>query len=128
MRVLFLLPLWVSFCFGCSPTWQENRDSHEPSDVTSNPFTLRYLAETLRDDAKFDATLQAILLERPMLSEGHSSVESYIEDSLFSLGWSIEIDAFVDSTPWGDVEFRNIMAHLNPESPRRLVLGMRVQN
>ena len=41
-----------------------------------------------------------------------------------SLGWTVEVDEFVGTTPIGDVTFRNIMGHVNPDSPRRLVIGI----
>ncbi len=35
------------------------------------------------------------------------------------LGWTIETDAFQDNTPHGVKPFENIIATLNPDTPRR---------
>ena len=39
------------------------------------------------------------------------------------LGWTIEVDEFTDSTPFGPKIFRNIIATYDPSLPRRLVLS-----
>ncbi len=39
----------------CSPTWQENRDSHVPTDLTGDHASVFYLAEVLKDDQVGDA-------------------------------------------------------------------------
>ena len=39
------------------------------------------------------------------------------------LGWNVELDSFVEpNTIVGQVPFTNIIATLDPEAPRRLVL------
>lgn len=41
-----------------------------------------------------------------------------------SLGWHVETDQFVDKTPiFGELKFENIIAKLNPDASRFLVLA-----
>ena len=40
-----------------------------------------------------------------------------------SIGWDIETDTFIDSTPYGDKEFTNIVATKYPDAPRKLVIA-----
>ncbi len=46
----------------------------------------------------------------------------YLIDHMKSLDWHIETDAFEDETPYGSKHFENIIATLNPDVPRRLVM------
>ncbi len=47
----------VSAADDCAPTWQQNRDSHSPTDLTNDPASLVYLAELLRNDELFEEQL-----------------------------------------------------------------------
>ena len=40
-----------------------------------------------------------------------------------SLGWTIEEDKFSQNTVIGNVQFTNIVATLNPNAPRRMVIA-----
>lgn len=74
------------------------------------------------DDVK--ETLKNILIPRVPGTEGHTKVRNFIVDRLTSLGWYIETDKFTDKTPtFGDVEFENIIATLNPYAERYLTLA-----
>ena len=35
------------------------------------------------------------------------------------LGWKVEEHSFTDRTPLGNKEFKNVVATLNPQAPRR---------
>ena len=61
MRLLLFLPLLLfisaqetlvgsASAADCSPSWQENRDSHVPTDLTSDTESLLYLAQELADE------------------------------------------------------------------------------
>jgi hypothetical protein len=108
----------------CSPTWQERRDRHVPTDLTGDATTLRAVAEGLADDDDLDAHLEAVLVERPVESANHAKVREHIVTTLRALKWDVEEDSFESSTPVGDVGFVNVVAVLNPEAPRRLVIGI----
>ncbi len=71
----------------------------------------------------FETQLDSILLERPVESAGHATVERYIADSMESMGWTVERDEFTGMTTDGPKHFVNLIAHLHPERPRRTVLG-----
>ncbi len=48
----------------------------------------------------------------------------FIVGEMQGLGWSVELDSFVEpKTIVGQVPFHNIIATLDPEAPRRLVLA-----
>jgi len=107
----------------CSPTWQERRDNHQPTDLTADLESLRFFAEDLADDDDLDAHLAAILVERPVESQAHAEVRAHVEQTLRNLGWQVEEDAFTAETPIGDVNFFNIFAVLDATAPRRVVIG-----
>ncbi len=57
MQLLLMLlipvtpPLGIlAVCDENTEPWQDNRDGHQPTDLTGNQETLIYLAETLADD------------------------------------------------------------------------------
>lgn len=74
----------------------------------------------------FNNTLEEILIERPVGSEGHEKVYRYITDQLTGLGWTVETDEFSEEVPLKDLgvlTFKNIVATLNPNADRFLVLA-----
>lgn len=61
-----------------------------------------------------------------MGSEGHETVYRYITDELTALGWAVETDEFTAKVPlkeFGVLTFKNIIATLNPNADRFLVLA-----
>lgn len=54
----------------------------------------------------------------------HTKVKNYIKKSLEDLNWTVEIDSFKDDTPiFGSLEFKNVIAKLNPNAKRYLALA-----
>ena len=48
----------------------------------------------------------------------------YIVGEMQRLGWDVEVDSFTEpNTVVGEVDFHNIVATLDPNAPRRLVLA-----
>lgn len=45
------------------------------------------------------------------------------EIKTLSASWHVELDTFTDITPFGPVEFSNVIATLDPKAPRRLTLA-----
>lgn len=129
MARIFLISVWsltVSahvLAEPCSPTWQENRDAHAPTDLTQDLPSLIHLVEVLQDEEDFENHLDRILIPRPVGSQNHAAIEAYISQTLTDLGWFVEYDSFQQDTPVGTHTFTNIMGHINPDSPRRMVLG-----
>lgn len=75
----------------------------------------------------FETHLDNIILERPVGHPNHAIVRDYLQLTLQSLGWTVELDTFTDDTPLGPMTFDNVFATLNPDSPRRFVLGKNFQ-
>ncbi len=46
----------------------------------------------------------------------------FIETQMSNIGWTVEEDQFTDDTVLGKVKFTNIIATLNPNAPRRMVI------
>ena len=47
----------------------------------------------------------------------------YLKSHMGTMGWTITEDKFTDITPLGRKEFTNIIATLNPNAPRRLIIA-----
>eukprot|EP00093_Oithona_nana_P007239 07239.XXX_409223_410097_1 [CDS] Oithona nana genome sequencing. len=71
----------------------------------------------------FQRIFRQILKVRTPGSEGSQQVRQFIENELSGLGWSIEEDNFEQNTVVGKVPFSNIIATLDPNAPRRMVLA-----
>lgn len=71
----------------------------------------------------FDVTLNPILIPRVADTPNHAKVKQFIIDQMQSLGWAIETDKFRERTPLGQKNFENIIATLDPNADRRLVLA-----
>ncbi|XP_030373155.1 glutaminyl-peptide cyclotransferase [Scaptodrosophila lebanonensis] len=63
-------------------------------------------------------------LRRVVGSKNHKLVRSYIVQSLRDLNWHVELDSFTEQTPkLGPIRFHNIIAKLNPNADRYLMLA-----
>lgn len=84
------------------------------------------LSITTTDNADyeyFNNTLNSILIPRVPGTTGNRRVRKFITEEMKDLGWKVEHDSFKSSTPKGIRSFTNIVATLNPNSCRRLVLA-----
>lgn len=71
-----------------------------------------------------DELIDNILIPRVVGSRNHEKVFNYISNELKNLNWTVEIDEFEEKTPkFGMLTFKNIIATLNPEAERNLVLA-----
>ncbi len=125
-KVLLVSTLAFGLCLSqCSgPTWLENRANHAPTDFTADFATLDYLINDLKNESDFVTHLDNIIIPRDVNTTNHLIVESYIETHLGDLGWTVETDEFTDpDTPIGAMRFKNIVAHMDPIAPRRVVLA-----
>lgn len=78
----------------------------------------------LENSDHFREALNKILIPRVVGTKGHKQVREYLIDSLEDLGWTIERDPFIDEVPiLGVLNFENVVAMLNPEAERFLVLA-----
>ena len=78
----------------------------------------------MNDIGHFNEILDNILIPRVVGTENHKKVREYIVKELKDLKWTIELDEFDDKTPnMGTLTFTNIIAKLNPNADRYLVLA-----
>lgn len=69
-------------------------------------------------------SLRTILIPRVPGTEGHETVKRFIIDRMTSLGWHVDTDKFTNATPiFGNLEFENIIATMNPNAERYLTLA-----
>ncbi|KAI8353266.1 hypothetical protein EDC96DRAFT_517380 [Choanephora cucurbitarum] len=67
--------------------------------------------------------MKPLLVERIADTPGNKQVREFIVQHFTSLGWHVELDEFVDTTPFGNKSFANIIVTHNPDKPTRLVLA-----
>lgn len=68
--------------------------------------------------------LNNILIPRVVGTPNHDKVFEYIKKELRKLNWTVDVDEFEDEAPrFGVLKFRNIIASLNPDADRYLVLA-----
>lgn len=74
--------------------------------------------------ANFNYLLERILVPRVVGTPTHENVKDFIMSELTKLKWSVEVDEFIDDTPiFKQLKFTNIIAKLNPNAERFLVLA-----
>lgn len=89
--------------------------------IVSNEPLLKKLA-TFDINEFWTGNLKPLLIERVAGTDGLKQAEAHILSKLPSF-YNIEMDVFKNPTPYGDVEFRNIIASSNPKAERQLVLS-----
>jgi len=109
-------------------TWKNRKLTHLETTMTNNKFInsnkdLTYFAQDLRSEKNFVRHLDNILIPRVVGTENHTRVRQYIKGSMSQLGWNVEEHGFNDNTPHGNKRFTNIIATLNPDAPRRMVIA-----
>ncbi|CAH0719606.1 unnamed protein product, partial [Brenthis ino] len=123
-KVICLLVAVLSFSFVNTDTplkFYQEKDFHEAQELTDK--NIKDIAQ-LSDRQHFRKVLDEILIPRVVGSENHEKVGNYIRDEMKNLGWDVTEDVFADQTPvFGTLNFRNIIAKLNPNADRYLVLA-----
>ncbi|XP_067646354.1 glutaminyl-peptide cyclotransferase-like isoform X2 [Eurosta solidaginis] len=77
----------------------------------------------LADVKHLHNAMQKILIPRVVGTIRHKQVRNYISDNLRKMQWSVEYDTFRKTVPiLKKVQFHNIIAKLNPDAKRFLVL------
>merc|ERR1711915_713347 len=117
LRFVFLLFVFTTTTSGQS--WKDKKRSHQGQPVSD----LSAVADGLSDERNFQRNLNAILIPRTVGSRNHEKVRRHIADTMQGLGWNVEESSFNDQTPFGNKQFNNIIATLNPKAPRRLVVA-----
>ncbi|KAL1117406.1 hypothetical protein AAG570_004732 [Ranatra chinensis] len=64
------------------------------------------------------------MIPRVVGTRNHEKVKQFLIDELRRLGWSVDTDEFVGSTPnLGDLKFTNVIGKMNPRATRYLALA-----
>jgi glutaminyl-peptide cyclotransferase len=77
----------------------------------------------MKDESHFNRILDNILIPRVVGTDNHEKVKNFIADEMEKLQWTVEKDEFRDNTPFGELIFTNVIAKLNPNAERYLVLA-----
>ncbi|XP_045476105.1 glutaminyl-peptide cyclotransferase isoform X2 [Harmonia axyridis] len=93
---------------------------HSAKELTNGE--IQYLAD-LQDEVQFNKYLEKILIPRVVGTKGHKDVGNYIVKTLENLEYNVEIDEFIDKTPFGNLTFKNIIATLDPNAERYFVVA-----
>ena len=84
---------------------------------------LDYFANQLKTESDFGRHLRHVLVPRVPGTPGSAKVREYIADEMRRLGWNVEISSSRQKTPDGNLDFHNVIATLDANAPRRLVLA-----
>ena len=84
---------------------------------------LSYFGTMKTNEGHFRRTLRQILKVRVPDTQGSKEVRDFIANEMSNLGWSVEEDAFEQNTVVGNVKFTNVIATLNPNAARRMVIA-----
>lgn len=99
---------------------KKNVQTHPPAIVSTGG--LQRLANAPMDNLQ--QALEQLLVERVVGTPGHEAVKNYIIDQMKALGWTVDLDEFDDTAPIvGKQRFTNIIASVNPDAERNLVLA-----
>lgn len=94
---------------------------HEPSTIDDHNLT-KICGRT--DLNNLNDILDHIMVPRVVGTAGHKAVQSYLKAEMTRLRWTIETDGFTETVPiLGKLQFENIIATLNPNAERFLVLA-----
>jgi len=108
--------------------WKNRKNVHfsrtlEQGHTKATTQDLEYFGQQLGNEKNFVRNLDTILIPRPVGSAGHEKVLQHITSTMKGLGWEVETPKFTDKTPYGDRQFTNVVATLDGDSPRRLVVA-----
>jgi len=102
--------------------WRTKKQSHQGRNIRTK-HGLKRIAKGLSNHRNFNNNLDAILIQRTVGSRNHARVRNHITNVMRNNGWRVEEDSFRDQTPYGQRQFTNIIATLNPSATRRLVIA-----
>ncbi|GFO48678.1 glutaminyl-peptide cyclotransferase [Plakobranchus ocellatus] len=92
--------------------------------VIMGDFVLPFLTSLMSNmDAFKSVELPPFLIPRYPQSPGNIQVRQYIKLAFQSLDWNVEEDMSIQNTPFGPVQFVNIIATQQPAAKTRVVLA-----
>ena len=75
------------------------------------------------DQEHFMNALKNMLVPRVVGTQSWRNVQKFIINELKSMNMDVELDSFSDNTPFGKVNFVNIIGRMNPSADKFLVLS-----
>lgn len=118
---LILLYLSIGLTLQDVSDIRRKQNAHKPKELTNSVISK---ISDMNDIAHFNEILDNILIPRVVGTENHKKVREYIVKELKDLQWTIEFDEFDDKTPnMGTLTFTNVIAKLNPNAERYLVMA-----
>lgn len=122
MSIIFLTVAAVFYVTSCNGAtkWHEERKDHKLLKLSKDDIAT--FANRV-DMHEFESILDPLLIPRVAGTAGNAQVRKLITGFMKNLGWTLQSDPFTDKTPYGNVNFVNIIATQNPRAHRRLVLA-----
>ncbi|OWR41189.1 glutaminyl-peptide cyclotransferase-like [Danaus plexippus] len=122
IRNLVLTVISLSFVNTDTPLkFYQEKKFHEAQELTD--ANIKEIAQ-MSNREHFKKVLNQILIPRVVGTINHEKVGNYISNEMKNLGWDVQENIFPDHTPvFGTLNFRNIIATLNPNADRYLVLA-----
>lgn len=132
---LFIQVFCQQLCYGQQNNWlirQKNyvnlgeEGQNLQNEMVQNADKLiKYFAVDMEDMTNFNHHLQKILIPRVPGTKGSKLVRKHIKKSMEDLGWTVQIQSFavrknVLNRP---IQFNNIIATLDENAPRRLLIA-----
>lgn len=108
---------------GAQNNWLSRQRSHVRTTKPLDINDMIYFADDLKSENNFATHLANILIPRVPDTPGSAKVREYISATLRELDWDVQISEHTQNTPAGRRTFRNVIATLDPDAPRRLVVA-----
>jgi len=95
----------------------------KPPSTLSDKSIIKKLTIDMDDLEGLQRILDKILVVRVAGTTQIKEVEKFIKKAMERLNWHVSTDEFEQNTVIGPKNFSNIIATLNPEAPRRLIIA-----
>ncbi|KAI8788452.1 hypothetical protein BgiMline_007785 [Biomphalaria glabrata] len=121
---IFVLVIIAHFHILYAAKAKRQTATKRPLRWVTKDYALEYLTRDMSEMDYFKSDiLKPIVVERVSGTEGNRLVQEHITSILKKLSWTVELDTFEDSTPYGTKQFTNIIATFDPSKPRKVVLA-----
>lgn len=108
----------------CSGGSNGKRLAEHPLPRSLPESKLNDLAQRTDYDAFYsDTFMKGLYHVRYPGTQGHHKVKMFIKKAFENLNWTVTLDEFDAPTPYGTKRFTNVVATLNPNAKRRLMLA-----
>ena len=91
--------------------------------VSGKAIDVDYFAHRLADEDHVYRVLRDIAIVRPSGSRNNKRVANLLSNAMRKLKWDVKVDSSRQNTIAGRIRFKNVIATLNPNATRRLVLA-----